>query len=144
MPAILIIDDEKAIRNVLKEILANEGFTVEEANDGEEGLKKFTSGSYDVVLCDIKMPKLDGIEFLQKVTDSNSETPVIMIRPVVTPNFKVKGSINAMVAAGPKPGRTPTIVPIKAPTKQATRFTIVRELANPLYRRPSPSIALPS
>lgn len=79
MPAILIIDDEKAIRNVLKEILANEGFTVEEANDGEEGLKKFTSGSYDVVLCDIKMPKLDGIEFLQKVIDSNSETPVIMI-----------------------------------------------------------------
>lgn len=79
MPAILIIDDEKAIRNVLKEILANEGFTVEEANDGEEGLKKFTSASYDVVLCDIKMPKLDGIEFLQKVIDSNSETPVIMI-----------------------------------------------------------------
>jgi len=79
MPAILIIDDEKAIRNVLKEILGNEGFTVEEAADGEEGLKKFTAASYDVVLCDIKMPKLDGIEFLQKVIESNSEVPVIMI-----------------------------------------------------------------
>ncbi len=79
MPNILIIDDEKAIRNVLKEILSNEGFTVEEATDGEEGLKKFTAGSYDVVLCDIKMPKLDGIEFLQKVTDIQSEVPVIMI-----------------------------------------------------------------
>jgi two-component system nitrogen regulation response regulator NtrX len=79
MPAILIIDDEKAIRNVLKEILSNEGFTVDEATDGEEGLKKFTSGSYDVVLCDIKMPKVDGIEFLQKVIDSQSEVPVIMI-----------------------------------------------------------------
>jgi two-component system nitrogen regulation response regulator NtrX len=79
MPAILIIDDEKAIRNVLKEILSNEGFTVDEATDGEEGLKKFTTGSYDVVLCDIKMPKVDGIEFLQKVIDSQSEVPVIMI-----------------------------------------------------------------
>jgi DNA-binding NtrC family response regulator len=79
MPNILIIDDEKAIRNVLKEILANEGFTVEEASDGEEGLKKFSSISYDVVLCDIKMPKVDGIEFLQKVMESNSEVPVIMI-----------------------------------------------------------------
>jgi DNA-binding NtrC family response regulator len=79
MPNILIIDDEKAIRNVLKEILSNEGFTVEEAADGEDGLKKFASGSYDVVLCDIKMPKVDGIEFLQKVSESNSEVPVIMI-----------------------------------------------------------------
>lgn len=79
MPNILIIDDEKAIRNVLKDILSNEGFTVEEATDGEEGLKKFTSGSYDVVLCDIKMPKVDGLEFLQKVIDSQSEVPVIMI-----------------------------------------------------------------
>jgi two-component system nitrogen regulation response regulator NtrX len=79
MPNILIIDDEKAIRNVLKEILAGEGFSVEEASDGEEGLKKFTTSSFDVVLCDIKMPKLDGIEFLQKVIESNSEVPVIMI-----------------------------------------------------------------
>ncbi|MDP1812652.1 MAG: sigma-54 dependent transcriptional regulator [Sediminibacterium sp.] len=79
MPSILIIDDEKAIRNVLKEILMNEGYTVDEAIDGEEGLKKFTSGSYDVVLCDIKMPKLDGLEFLQKVTNTLSEIPVIMI-----------------------------------------------------------------
>jgi len=79
MPTILIIDDERAIRNVLKDILGNEGFKVDEAADGEEGLKKFTSGSYDVVLCDIKMPKLDGIEFLQKVTELNTDTPVIMI-----------------------------------------------------------------
>ena len=79
MPNILIIDDEKAIRNVLKEILSNEGFTVEEASDGEEGLRKFTASAYDVVLCDIKMPKVDGLDFLQKVIDSNSEVPVIMI-----------------------------------------------------------------
>lgn len=79
MPTILIIDDERAIRNVLKDILTNEGFKVEEAADGEEGLKKFQAGSFDVVLCDIKMPKLDGIEFLQKVMESGSDTPVIII-----------------------------------------------------------------
>lgn len=79
MPNILIIDDEKAIRNVLKEILGNEGFSVEEASDGEEGFKKFSNATFDVVLCDIKMPKLDGIEFLQKVMDLQSDIPVIMI-----------------------------------------------------------------
>lgn len=79
MPNILIIDDEKAIRNVLREILVNEGFTVEEAADGEEGLRKFQAGAFEVVLCDIKMPKVDGLEFLQKVIESHSETPVIMI-----------------------------------------------------------------
>ncbi len=79
MPNILIIDDERAIRSVLKDILGNEGFKVDEAADGEEGLKKFISSVYDIVLCDIKMPKLDGLEFLQKATDHNPETPVIMI-----------------------------------------------------------------
>jgi two-component system nitrogen regulation response regulator NtrX len=79
MPNILIIDDEKAIRNVLKEILSSEGFGVDEAGDGEEGLKKFAAGGFDVILCDIKMPKVDGIEFLQKVMDAGTDTPVIMI-----------------------------------------------------------------
>jgi two-component system nitrogen regulation response regulator NtrX len=79
MPNILIIDDEKAIRNVLKEILSSEGFAVDEAGDGEEGLKKFAAGGFDVILCDIKMPKVDGIEFLQKVMDAGTDTPVIMI-----------------------------------------------------------------
>ncbi|SJZ51098.1 sigma-54-dependent transcriptional regulator [Sediminibacterium ginsengisoli] len=79
MPNILIIDDERAIRNVLKDILTNEGFKVDEAADGEEGLKKIAGASYDLVLCDIKMPKIDGLEVLQKVTETNPETPVIMI-----------------------------------------------------------------
>jgi DNA-binding NtrC family response regulator len=79
MADILIIDDEKAIRKALTEILTAEGYKTDEAGDGEEGLKKFKEKSYDVVLCDIKMPKLDGIEFLQKATESNSDVPVIMI-----------------------------------------------------------------
>jgi DNA-binding NtrC family response regulator len=79
MPDILIIDDEKAIRKTLSEILSFEGYKLEEASDGEEGLKKFREKNYDAVLCDIKMPKLDGIEFLQKAGESNPDVPIIMI-----------------------------------------------------------------
>ncbi|MBW7953014.1 MAG: response regulator, partial [Chitinophagaceae bacterium] len=56
MPSILVIDDEKSIRNVLKDILTNEGYKVDEAADGEEGFKKFSETDFDAVLCDIKMP----------------------------------------------------------------------------------------
>ena len=79
MADILIIDDEKAIRKTLIEILSFEGYKLEEAADGEEGLKKFREKNYDVVLCDIKMPKLDGMEFLQKAEEINPDVPVVMI-----------------------------------------------------------------
>jgi DNA-binding NtrC family response regulator len=79
MADILIIDDEKAIRKTLSEILSFEGYKIDEASDGEEGLKKFRERNYDVVLCDIKMPKIDGIEFLQKAGESNPDIPIIMI-----------------------------------------------------------------
>ncbi len=79
MPNILIIDDERAIRKTLGEILTYEGFKVEEASDGEEGLKFFSEKNYDVVLCDIKMPKMDGLEFLAKASAKNPDVPVIMI-----------------------------------------------------------------
>jgi two-component system, NtrC family, nitrogen regulation response regulator NtrX len=79
MTNILIIDDEKAIRKTLSEILGFEGYKIEEAADGEEGLKKFSEKAYDVVLCDIKMPKMDGIEFLEKAKGINSDIPIIMI-----------------------------------------------------------------
>src|ERR1041385_4380910 len=79
MAEILIIDDEKSIRKTLGEILSFEGYKIEEASDGEEGLKKFKDKTYDAVLCDIKMPKIDGIEFLQKAGESNPDVPIIMI-----------------------------------------------------------------
>ncbi len=79
MSNILIIDDEKAIRKTLGEILSYEGYKIDEAGDGEEGLKRFKEKSYDVVLCDIKMPKIDGIEFLDKASEINSDIPIIMI-----------------------------------------------------------------
>jgi two-component system, NtrC family, nitrogen regulation response regulator NtrX len=79
MATILIIDDERAIRKTLTEILGFEGYKIDEAADGEEGLKKFQEKTYDVVLCDIKMPKVDGIEFLTKATAINPDVPIIMI-----------------------------------------------------------------
>ena len=79
MSNILIIDDEKAIRKTLSEILSYEGYKIDEAGDGEECLKKLKEKEFDVVLCDIKMPKVDGIEFLEKSRDINADTPIIMI-----------------------------------------------------------------
>lgn len=79
MPSILIIDDEKSIRKTLTEILTYEGYKIDEASDGEEGLKKFKEKNFDLVLCDIKMPKLDGIEFLERAKEINDEVPIIII-----------------------------------------------------------------
>ena len=79
MTNILIIDDERAIRKTLSEILSFEGYKIDEAQDGEEGLNLYRQKTYDVVLCDIKMPKIDGMEFLQKAMESNPDVPIIMI-----------------------------------------------------------------
>ena len=76
---ILIIDDEKAICNTLKEILQYEKYDVDIANDGEEGIKKAKANTYDLVLCDIKMPKMDGLEVLALLQVLNPELPVVMI-----------------------------------------------------------------
>ena len=79
MASILIIDDEKAIRKTLSEILSYEGYKIDEAADGEEGIKKFSTATYDVVLCDIKMPRMDGLEFLEKAKEINGDVPIIVI-----------------------------------------------------------------
>ncbi|CAN5224271.1 sigma-54 dependent transcriptional regulator [soil metagenome] len=79
MANILIIDDEKSIRKTLTEILSYEGYKIDEASDGEEGLAKFKEKAYDVVLCDIKMPKLDGLEFLEKAKQFNPDVPIVII-----------------------------------------------------------------
>jgi DNA-binding NtrC family response regulator len=79
MSKILIIDDERAIRSTLSEILQHEGYKVDLAENGEEGLQIFKSTVFDVVLCDIKMPKMDGMEFLEKARQINPDVPLIMI-----------------------------------------------------------------
>ncbi|MHB8262103.1 MAG: sigma-54-dependent transcriptional regulator [Bacteroidia bacterium] len=79
MQKILLIDDEKSIRRSLREILEFEKYQVDEAEDGLIGLAKITSEQFDVVLCDVKMPKLDGLELLQKLSSIGSEVPLVMM-----------------------------------------------------------------
>lgn len=76
---ILIIDDEKAIRRTLTDILSFEGFTIDEAADGAEGIKKIKENNYDCILCDIKMPKMDGMEVLTAAREEKPDIPFIMI-----------------------------------------------------------------
>ena len=71
MPRILIIDDEKSIRRTLREILEYENFKVDEAQDGLEGLTMAQKEKFDIILCDIKMPKMDGMEALEKLMDED-------------------------------------------------------------------------
>lgn len=76
---ILVIDDERAIRNTLKDILSFEGFEVEEAADGAEGLEMIKAKDYNCILCDVKMPKMDGIEVLEKVKELKPDIPFVVI-----------------------------------------------------------------
>ncbi|MDP4267193.1 MAG: response regulator, partial [Bacteroidota bacterium] len=79
MPKILVIDDEPAIRKTLRDILQYEKYEVEDAAGGIEGLEMINRNHFDVVLCDIKMAKMDGIEVLTKIMEFSSDIPVIMI-----------------------------------------------------------------
>ncbi|MFN5931680.1 MAG: response regulator, partial [Sphingobacteriales bacterium] len=79
MSQILIIDDERSIRKTLKEILSFEGYEVEEARDGEEGIHMAMKKSFDAILCDVNMPKADGLEVLNKLKEQLPDIPVIMI-----------------------------------------------------------------
>lgn len=79
MAKLLIIDDEKAIRGALRDILEYEGYSIEEASDGEQGLELVTNNDYDVVLCDIRMPKIEGLDLLQRATEMGKGAQFIMI-----------------------------------------------------------------
>ncbi|MCU4163310.1 sigma-54-dependent transcriptional regulator [Carboxylicivirga caseinilyticus] len=79
MAKILVIDDQRSIRNTLKDILEYESHTVELAEHGEEGVEMYNANKYDVVLCDIKMPNMDGMEVLDKIINHENDAPVIMI-----------------------------------------------------------------
>ncbi|HEX8507813.1 MAG TPA: sigma-54 dependent transcriptional regulator [Hymenobacter sp.] len=94
MPRILIIDDERAIRNTLKEILEFENYTVDQAEDGPAGLDMLITQKYDVVLCDIKMPKMDGLEVLTRAQAMGADAAFIMV--------SAHGSIDTAVEATKK------------------------------------------
>jgi two-component system, NtrC family, nitrogen regulation response regulator NtrX len=79
MATILIIDDEKSIRSTLRDILEYEKYKVDDAENGADGLVLIKKNKYDVVLCDIKMPKMDGIEVLSHIMELSADTAVVMI-----------------------------------------------------------------
>ena len=79
MASILVIDDEKSIRNSLRDVLEYEGHSITEAENGMEGLSSIRSSDFDLVLCDIKMPKMDGSELLEMALESKPELNIIMI-----------------------------------------------------------------
>lgn len=79
MAKILIIEDDAKIRAILKEILEEKDHDVDDAVDGQEGFKKLSTGSYDLCLCDIKMPKMDGLEVLDKTKEAGIPTNFIVI-----------------------------------------------------------------
>ncbi len=79
MAKILIVDDEKSIRNSLREILEYEGYQVKDACDGLEGYKMASEEKFDIILSDIKMPKMDGIELLDKLKDAGIDSQIVMI-----------------------------------------------------------------
>ena len=79
MAKILVIDDEKSIRNSMKDILSFEGHEVSIAENGLEGLVALKTNKPEVVFCDIKMPKMEGIEVLERIKEIAPETSVVMI-----------------------------------------------------------------
>lgn len=79
MAKILIIDDEKPIRKALREILEYENHKIDEAEDGADGISKIEKGTYDLILCDVKMPKKDGMEVVEKIQSLQLETPIVLI-----------------------------------------------------------------
>jgi DNA-binding NtrC family response regulator len=79
MPKILVIDDERAIRNTLKDILEYEKYDVELAENANKALEIIKGNEFDVILCDIKMPDMDGIELLPKLVETHPDTSVVMI-----------------------------------------------------------------
>ena len=94
MAKILIIEDEEPIRRVLKRILEdeNKAFVIDEAEDGKAGIDALTAGEYDLVLCDIKMPKKDGLEVLQEAKSQGILTPFI----VLTGHGNIQTAVEAM------------------------------------------------
>lgn len=99
MSKILVIDDQRSIRSTLKDILEMEGHTVVLAEDGAQGVEAFAADSFDVVLTDIKMPNMDGMEVLDKIMETRPDCPVIMISAMATLTRLSRASRKALMTS---------------------------------------------
>lgn len=91
MQKILVIDDERDIVDMMSEFLLARGYEISKAYDGEEGIQKFDAEKPDLVICDIKMPRKDGFEFLKDIRSSRKWVPVIIISALSEPSNIMKG-----------------------------------------------------
>ena len=91
MQRILIIDDEKETVEMLAEFFSARGYAISRAYDGQEGIQKFDSDNPDIIMCDIKMPRKDGFEFLKEIRSSKKWVPVIIISALTEPVNIMKG-----------------------------------------------------
>src|ERR1700688_1835645 len=82
---ILVVDDEEVLRNLAKEVLSEEGYQVTLASSGEQAMEFLKKASFDLVIADLKMPGMDGIELLKKVKEQNKETQVILLTSHLSP-----------------------------------------------------------
>lgn len=132
MARILIIDDEKSIRNSLKEILEFEDYTTALAENGEEGYKMLKSEEYDLVICDIKMPKMDGMELLTKVQAEDNAVKFVMISGHGTVDTAIECVRKGAFDYIPKP---PDLNKLLITVKNALENKILKEETKVLRKR---------
>ena len=82
---ILVVDDEEVLRNLAKEVLSEEGYQVTLASSGEEALEQFKRNSFHLVIADLKMPGMDGIELLKKIKEQDKDMQVILLTSYLSP-----------------------------------------------------------
>src|SRR4030043_2481722 len=87
---LLIVDDEESFRHMLSVILIKEGYEVETASNGEEGLQKAALSPFDQILCDIRMPRMDGLEFLREIKKIGAEATIIMMSAYGTVDIAIE------------------------------------------------------
>lgn len=136
LPKILVVDDERAIRRSLQEILEMEGFAVEEAADGAEAVQKIKDGAFDLILCDIKMPKMDGLEVLAVAKELHPDVPFIVISGhgnIETAVDAVKGGAFDYISKPPDLNRL--LITVRNAVERGSLVTETKQLRQKVSRR---------
>ncbi|MEY4590216.1 MAG: hypothetical protein RL497_2292 [Pseudomonadota bacterium] len=97
MADILVVDDSATVRNEVSSFLSSNGLTVETASDGQDGLEKIQRGSYKLVICDVNMPRMDGLTMCEKVRAAGKTSlPIIMLTTESDPGMKDRGKASGV------------------------------------------------